>query len=280
MIISDTLVSKAQWTQSSLTKELATQQTFQKLQNSFRPKIQNKLGELDVLIKQLLVTKTNTCSSDDIPPPLEDDDPVGTKGLPIEDPEDHNPPPECKEYCPHWESLPFRRKARSQEAYQHCKHKSLDALPTPITTTLHISVVPNINFLNYFSGTDDISIYLGKFRFKDCIYWSLPMVEKAPSLYPSLPDDSSSDEEIPDLLKTTIEERCYGTIPGSDTATIAALAHSNPKQTQSSLGATDQLRRRKRQLRVPRWFWYPGTHLPAILYPVSAPFCELSKPVS
>ena len=76
----NTLLSKAQWTQSSLTKELATQQTFQELQNSFRPKIQNKLGELDVFIKQLLVTKTNTCSSDDIPPPLEDDNPAGTQG--------------------------------------------------------------------------------------------------------------------------------------------------------------------------------------------------------
>ena len=72
----------------------------------------------------------------------------------------------------------------------------------------------------------------------------------------------SSDEEIPDLLKTTIEERCYGTIPGSDTPTIAAL------------GSTDELRRRKRQLRV------PGTHLPAIPYPVSGLFCELSIPIS
>ena len=55
------------------------------------------------------------------------------------------------------------------------------------------------------------------------------MVEKATSLYPSLSDDSSSDEEIPDLLKTTIEERYYGTIPGSGTATIAALAHLRPQ---------------------------------------------------
>ena len=54
------------------------------------------------------------------------------------------------------------------------------------------------------------------------------MAEKAPSLYPSLPDDSPSDEEIPDLFKTTIEERCYGTIQGSNTATIAALAHLKP----------------------------------------------------
>ena len=76
----NTLVSKAQWTQSSLTKELTTQQTFQELQNRFRAKIQNKLGELDVLIKQLLVTETNTCSSDDIRPPLEDDNPAGTEG--------------------------------------------------------------------------------------------------------------------------------------------------------------------------------------------------------
>ena len=103
----NTLLSKAQWTQSSLTKELATQQTFKELQNSFRPKIQNKLGELDALLKQLLVTENNTCSSDDVPPPLEDDDPIGAEGLPVEDPEDHNQPSKCKEYHPHWESLPF-----------------------------------------------------------------------------------------------------------------------------------------------------------------------------
>lgn len=60
-------------------------------------------------------------------------------------------------------------------------------------------------------------------------YWNIPMAEKQPSLYPSLPNDSSSDKEIPDLLKTTIEERCYGTIPGSDTATIAALVHFKPQ---------------------------------------------------
>ena len=96
----DALMSKAQWTQSSLTKVLATQQTLWELQNSFQPKIQNKLGEIDVLIKQLLVTKTNTCSSDDIPPPLEDDYPAGAEGLPIEDPEDHNPPLSIKNIVP------------------------------------------------------------------------------------------------------------------------------------------------------------------------------------
>ena len=53
----------------------------------------NKLGELDVLLKQPLVLETNTCSSDNILPPLEDDDPIGTKGIPIEDPEDHDKPP-------------------------------------------------------------------------------------------------------------------------------------------------------------------------------------------
>ena len=42
-------------------------------------------------------------------------------------------------------------------------------------------------------------------------------------LYPKLPDDSSSDEEIPEKLKTTPEERA-GTIPGSAHATAAALA--------------------------------------------------------
>ena len=36
-------------------------------------------------------------------------------------------------------------------------------------------------------------------------YWSLHMAEKLPPLYPSLPDDSSSDKEIPYLLRATIE---------------------------------------------------------------------------
>ena len=78
-----------------------------------------------MLIKQFLFTEINTCSSDDIPPSLEDDDPDGTKGHPVKDPEDHNLPPEYKEYHPNWESLPFRRTTRSQEAYQCHKHKSL-----------------------------------------------------------------------------------------------------------------------------------------------------------
>ena len=96
--------------QLSLPKELATQQTFWELQNGFRPKVQNKLGELDVLLKLLLITETNTYSSDNVPLPLEDDDPIGTEGLPVEDPEDHNQPPEYKEYHPHWESLTFGQK--------------------------------------------------------------------------------------------------------------------------------------------------------------------------
>lgn len=38
-------------------------------------------------------------------------------------------------------------------------------------------------------------------------------------------DSSSSGEEVEDFRKTTTEERVYNTIPGSDIATKAALAH-------------------------------------------------------
>ena len=57
------------------------------------------------------------------------------------------------------------------------------------------------------------------------------MAEKTPSLYPSLPNNSSTseDEPIPDLLKTTIEEKTYGTIPGLAIATSVALMHSKPQ---------------------------------------------------
>ena len=60
-----------------------------------------------MLLKQVLVTENNTCSSDDVPPPLEDDDPTGTEGLSVEDPEDHDQFPEYKECHLHWGSLPF-----------------------------------------------------------------------------------------------------------------------------------------------------------------------------
>ena len=80
------------------------------------------------------------------------------------------------------------------------------------------------------------------------------MAEKAPSLYPSLPDDSSSEEEIPDLLKTTIEERCYGTIPGFNTATTAALAHLKPQVNPVIPRSSKSTKKKKRQLRIPRWF--------------------------
>ena len=80
---------------------------FRDLQNTFRPKIQNKLGELNALLKQLLVAETNTYSSDDVPPPLEDYESIDIEGLPVEDSKDNDQPPKYKEYCPHWESLPF-----------------------------------------------------------------------------------------------------------------------------------------------------------------------------
>ena len=55
------------------------------------------------------------------------------------------------------------------------------------------------------------------------------MVEKTPNLYPQLPDNSSTSEEeepAPDHLKTTPEERIFGTIPGSPITTMVALMHS------------------------------------------------------
>ena len=53
------------------------------------------------------------------------------------------------------------------------------------------------------------------------------MAEKTPSLYPHLPDDTSSSEEelIPEHLKTTPKEWIYGTVPGSPIATTVALMH-------------------------------------------------------
>lgn len=46
-------------------------------------------------------------------------------------------------------------------------------------------------------------------------------------LYPQIPSDDESDSEIPvtPTRRTTIEERHFGTIPGSAEATAAALAH-------------------------------------------------------
>ena len=61
------------------------------------------------------------------------------------------------------------------------------------------------------------------------IIWILHMVEKTPNIYPQLPGDSFTSEEEepePDHLKTTPEERIFGTIPGSPIATTVALMHS------------------------------------------------------
>ena len=83
-------------------------------------------------------------------------------------------------------------------------------------------------------------------------YWSLHMAEKVPPLYPSLPNDSSSDEEIPDLLKTIIEERYYGTIPGSDTATITPLAHSWPQANPVVPRGKSSLKKKKKTPNSPK----------------------------
>ena len=56
------------------------------------------------------------------------------------------------------------------------------------------------------------------------IWW-----RKHPTYIPQLPDDSSTSEEegpVPDHLKTTPEERIFGTIPGSPITTTVALMHS------------------------------------------------------
>ena len=59
----------------------------------------------------------------------------------------------------------------------------------------------------------------------------LYMAEKTPNLYPPLPDNSSTSEDkpVPQHLKTTLEEKTYGTIPGSAIATSVVLMHSKPQ---------------------------------------------------
>ena len=54
---------------------------------------------------------------------------------------------------------------------------------------------------------------------------------------PKCPNKQLSDSDTLDegpinpILKTSVEERHYGTIPGSALATQAALSHSRAKQT-------------------------------------------------
>ena len=43
--------------------------------------------------------------------------------------------------------------------------------------------------------------------------------------------DTSDEESINPMLKTSVEERHYGTIPDSTLATQAAFSHSRYKQT-------------------------------------------------
>ena len=52
--------------------------------------------------------------------------------------------------------------------------------------------------------------------------------EKPTNLNKQLSDsDTSDDKPINPKLKTSVEERHYGTIPGSELATQAALSHSH-----------------------------------------------------
>ena len=94
-------------------------------------------------------------------------------------------------------------------------------------------------------------------------YWSLPMAEKAPSLYPSLPDDSSSDEESLYLLKSTIEERCYCTILGLYTATIAALAHLKPQANQVIPRGNRSTKKKKKTTKSLKMFLVPRNTSPS-----------------
>ena len=55
------------------------------------------------------------------------------------------------------------------------------------------------------------------------------MAERTPNKpeEPKLTDSESSEEDtVPQHHKTTIEEREYGTVPGSAAATSAALSHT------------------------------------------------------
>ena len=99
-------------------------------------------------------------------------------------------------------------------------------------------------------------------------YWNLQLAEKLPPLYLSLPNDSSSDEEVLDLLKTTIEEKCYGTVPGSDTATIAALVHSKPQANPVVPRGKSSLKRMKKTATHPKMVLVPKTTTPT--HPISS----------
>ena len=55
------------------------------------------------------------------------------------------------------------------------------------------------------------------------------MAEKTPNKFeePKLTDSESSDEDtVPPYLKTTTEEKEYGTVPGSVATTTATLSHT------------------------------------------------------
>ena len=52
------------------------------------------------------------------------------------------------------------------------------------------------------------------------------MAEKTPNLYHLYDSSTSEDKPIPDLSKTTTEEKTYRTIPGSVIATSVAPMHS------------------------------------------------------
>ena len=78
------------------------------------------------------------------------------------------------------------------------------------------------------------------------------MVEETPNIYPQLPDNSSTsevEEPVPNHLKTTPEERIFGTIPGSSIATTVALmqskAQANPIVPRSTKTRPKILKKKK-----------------------------------
>lgn len=177
----DTLLSKVQWTQTSLAKELATQQTFWEFQNNFWLKIQNELGKLDTLLKQLLVMETTTYSSDDVPPPLEDDDPIGTEAHPVEDKEDQEQLLKYKEYHPHLGIPTIWTQNLTPGGISLLQMQEPDVPTKATTTTFRVLVALHIDFLNSFMDHLTFNHIWATLDLKTA-YWGLHMAEKQPPI--------------------------------------------------------------------------------------------------